>query len=66
MDVPEATTPPVSSGVRFLGIARGKLRNQEIRGSASIFLIPWILQGKAKIAGSEWLWKIVRIEVDGM
>jgi hypothetical protein len=35
MDVPEATTPPVSSGVRFLGIARGKLRNQVIRGSAS-------------------------------
>ena len=57
MDVPEATTPSVSSGVRFLGIARGKLRQKKIRGSASIFLIPWIhrilMQGKAKIAGSE-------------
>ena len=35
MDVPEATTPPVSSGVRFLGIARGKLRHEKIRGSVS-------------------------------
>jgi hypothetical protein len=37
MDVPEATTPPVSSGVRFLGIARGKLR-QKKRGSVLFFL----------------------------
>jgi hypothetical protein len=50
MDVPEATTPPVSSGVRFLGIARGKLRQKKTRFS---LVFPESSLFYAKFAGSE-------------
>ena len=41
MDVPEATTPPVSSGVRFLGIARSKPIDMFFRGSTSSVAFLW-------------------------
>ena len=46
MDVPEATTLPVSSWVRFLDIARSILRDMQKRGLTSFDVVSRYLRAK--------------------